>query len=194
MNAMSQTASLRAGERVDWSVVARGGAATALLGAAVVHSTVVAEHYAEWSLAGTFFVLLELVEVVLAIAVVLWWGRATQAAVAVTSLGTVAVWVVSRTVGMPFGPADFRHPESIGTADLSCCALELAATLLVAPWLLRLAGDGRRSGTAHRAWTSGPAVLLAAAAVAVTAWGLLPAVGRAPEHSGHSGHQVATTP
>lgn len=177
---MSQLALTRSAARIDGEVVARCGAAAALLGSAVVHSTVVSEHFAHWQPAGMFFVGLQLVETLLAIAVVLAWTRLTQLAVVLTSVGTVLVWAASRTVGMPFGPAGFRQPEAVGVSDLACCVLELAAAALVAPWVLRgwssrqpvRRNEHRRAGT----WLL--AGLLVAAAAAVTGWGLLPAVGQ----------------
>jgi hypothetical protein len=55
------------------------------------------------------------------------------------SLGVIATWLVSRTVGMPFGPQAFE-PERVG-------ALDLAATLdeLVLVGLLVAIGRGRTS-------------------------------------------------
>lgn len=185
---MTLSPSNRTDAGVDRSAVARCGAATALMGAAVVHSTVVAEHYAGWPLAGTFFVVLELTEVMLALAVCLRWGRTSQAAVLLTSLGTIAIWVLSRTAGMPFGPPEFRHPEVMGAADLSCAALELLAVAFVSPSLLRL--EVRREPnqvTRHEAWTSILTVGAVTAGVAITTWGLVPAVGRPPEF-GHGAH------
>jgi hypothetical protein len=176
---------------VDGELVARCGVAAALAGSALVHSTVVSEHFAEWRTAGMFFIALELVEMVLAIAVVLAWTRLVQLAVVVTSVGTVLVWTLSRTVGMPIGPADFRQPEVVGVSDLACCVLELAAAALVLPWLLR------RRATPHSFHTEGgrrqsrtwlPAAVLVAAALAVTAWGLSPAVARPDTPAGGTHH------
>ncbi len=118
----------------------------ALLGSALVHATVVGEHLQEWVLAGLFFLVVELTEVVLAVAAVLVWGRRTAQLVVATGLGTVAVWGMSRTVGMPFGPADFRTPEAVGVPDLVCCVLELVSVAIAAPLALGLTREvGYRS-------------------------------------------------
>jgi hypothetical protein len=172
---------------------ARSAACAALLGAAVIHATVVAEHAEEWRPAGFFFVLLEMVEMTLGIALLAVWGRAAAIAVAVTSLGTVVVWVVSRTSGIPVGPPSFQHPEAVGTPDLASCVLELAAAVAVLPRALgrvRSRPSGR-VGTPRRT-----AALLVVAAAAVTVWGLSGSLGGPAdaEHSGpHAGAAPATT-
>src|SRR4051794_1847440 len=112
--------------------VARCAVASTLAGAAVIHATVVGEHLAEWAPAGLFFLVLVLLESALGVLALLAWSRPTAVLVLLTSLGTVAVWAVSRTVGLPFGPADFQVPEAVGTADLVCEGLELVAAAVCA--------------------------------------------------------------
>lgn len=173
---------------VDASLVARAGAAAALVGAAAVHSTVIEDHYAGWALAGTFFVALQVVETALAGAVVFFWSRLTAIAVGVTSVGTVTVWALSRTVGMPIGPPAFRVPEAVGVPDLVCGFLELSAAALLLPWALGRVGIHR----ARRHPVPAPTVWLAALAVlvalSVTALGAAEALrGEAGGHD-HAGH------
>jgi hypothetical protein len=181
---MSTTVLDRSERRIGAEIVVRAGTAAALVGAAVVHSTVVGEHYGAWALAGIFFLCVQVVETLLALAVIFYWSAATAAAVAVTSFGTVAVWLVSRTAGLPFGPAEFRSPEAIGSADLACCVMELAAAALVIPWALHR-WPVRQSS--WRAWSKGTitlASLLTAVFLVVTALGLRPA----ESGSAHTGH------
>ena len=181
---MSASILSRSDRRIETEIVVRVGAAAALLGSAVVHSSVIAEHNGAWPLAGVFFLSLQTVETMLALAVLFYWSSTTAAAVVVTSVGTVAVWLVSRTTGMPFGPAEFRSPEALGTADLACCVMELAAAALVIPWALRRL-PARRSS--WRAWSKGAigmAGALTAVFVVVTVVGLLPS----QSGSGDSGH------
>ena len=181
---MSASIHNRSDRYVGAEIVVRIGAATALLGSAVVHSTVAAGHYEEWPLAGIFFLSLLVVEMLLALAVVFYWSSTTAAAVVVTSVGTVAVWLVSRTTGLPFGPAEFRSPEAMGTADLACCVMELAAAALVIPWALRRLPARRSSSRALSKGAIGMAGALTATFMAVTVVGLLPSqLG-----SGESGH------
>jgi hypothetical protein len=181
---MSASILSRSDQRIETEIVVRVGAAAALLGSAVVHSSVIAEHNGAWPLAGVFFLSLQTVETMLALAVIFYWSFTTAAAVVVTSVGTVAVWLVSRTAGMPFGPAEFRSPEAVGTPDLACFVLELAAAALVIPWALRRL-PARRSS--WRAWSKGAigmAGALTAIFVVVTVVGLLPS----RSGSGDSGH------
>jgi hypothetical protein len=111
--------------------------AAGLLGAAVIHVSVVPEHLREWPAAGVFFVALALAEVVAAGQVLDRPVRTAAAIAAVMSAVPLAVWLWSRTVGMPFGPEP-GVAEAIGLADTASCLLE-AATLAVALVLARRA-------------------------------------------------------
>ena len=179
---------------VSAALMARAGAVVALAGAAVVHATVIGEHLDEWVLAGAFFVAVTLVELVLAVAVVVAWSRSTAIAVVVTSVGTVAVWLLSRSVGLPFGPEEFRTAEAVGAPDLSCCVLEVAAAALVAPWALR-SSQPRRDATdgLHRGGAVA-ALVLAGVLGAVALWGLSSSLGGTDDadhgHESMSGHSV----
>jgi hypothetical protein len=159
--------------------VARVGAVVALAGSAAVHATVIGEHLEEWPVAGSFFVIITLTESLLALAVIVAWSQPTAIAIVLTSTGTVVVWLASRTVGLPFGPAEFRAVEAVGTPDLACCVLELAAAILVAPWAFRPwpqrrsgAGGVTRAGMAE-------ATVLAGLLSAVALWGLMSSLGDA---------------
>ena len=96
--------------------------------AAVLSLTVGAVHfgYAPHHLAddwahGWFFMVLGAFQVAFAVLVVarprrwLWWSAALVNAAA------IATWVVSRSVGLPFGPQDLRK-ESAGMPDILCAA------------------------------------------------------------------------
>lgn len=165
---------------------ARVGAVVALAGSAAVHATVIGEHLDEWFLAGSFFIVVTLAELFLALAVILAWTQRTAVAVVLTSLGTVVVWLVSRTVGLPFGPAEFRAAEAVGAPDLACCVLEVAAAALVAPWAVRRSSRRRADpGGVDRAGTTAATVLAGVLGV-VALWGLVSSLGgtAAAEH-GH---------
>lgn len=155
------------------ALVARVAAVAALTGSGAVHATVIGEHLDEWLLAGSFFGIITLAELSLALAVIVAWSQRTAIAVVVTSMGTVAVWLVSRTVGLPFGPAEFRAAEAVGAPDLACCMLEVAATALVAPWAVRRWSERRPPppGGFSRAGVAA-ATLLAGVLSAVALWGL----------------------
>jgi hypothetical protein len=136
-----------------------------LVASAAIHAAVVREHLSEWPAAGLFFVLLTLAE--LAVAGLLFTGRRHLGlvAAAVVSVGPLAVWLVSRTAGLPIGPGA-GTPEAIGLPDLVACSLEVL-TLVAALALLRPFNWFRQPGTLghYRA-------LALVTVVAVTAIGL----------------------
>jgi hypothetical protein len=175
--------------RADAELTARTGVCAALVGAAVIHGTVVSEHFALWPLAGVFFLGTQVVEASLAVAAVYAWSRRTAQLVFVTCVATVLVWVVSRAFGMPIGPAAFRAPELIGVPDVACCLLELGAAALAAP--LAFSPRPLRRGPRGRPSRRGLALasVLAILLLAVTSWGLRPSLnGQSNLHSHlHSG-------
>jgi hypothetical protein len=192
---MSQSVLIAPTRQINLALVARVGAATALLGAAVVHSTVIGPHYSEWPLAGVFFTMLQIVETLLALAVIGAWSRITALAVVSTSLATVAVWVVSRTIGIPIGPEAFQ-PEAMGTADIACCALELVAAALVLPWAAK---SGSRQRAVVRNGGGVPTVaamaLVAVVTISIAAVGLRAALGdEGHAEDGHGEHASSVAP
>jgi hypothetical protein len=177
------------------ALVARVGAVAALTGSAAVHATVIGDHLDEWPPAGWFFVIITIAELLLALAVTVGWSRPTAIAVVLVSTGTVLVWLVSRTVGLPFGPAELRAVETVGAPDLACCVLEVAAAALVAPWALR---RWSRRRTAPVVWDRAgiaAATVLAGVLSAVGLWGLVSSLNDAgpAEHGSMSSpsHSVA---
>jgi hypothetical protein len=170
---------------VQADVVARTGICAALVGAAIIHGTVVSEHFQAWRPAGLFFLGTQLVEISLALAAVYAWRRLSAQLVFLTGVGTVAVWMLSRTFGMPFGPAAFRVPEAIGVPDLACCILELTAAALAVPLAFGLRLPSGGAGARSRTVALLMAGLLAMSVTAVSLWGLQPAVSGTPTH-GHT--------
>jgi hypothetical protein len=167
----------RASSSADVDLVTRCVVASALVGSAVIHGTVAGEHFGEWVIAGDFFLTIQAVELVLALLAVRSWTRGAALLVVVTGMLTVATWLVSRTWGMPVGPADFRVPEPVGVPDAACGVLELMSVVaaLVALPLLRSGSDPRRrTGPSRR----GVAIATTAvwAAVVLTVWGSVPTV------------------
>lgn len=139
--------------------------AAGLLGSAMIHAAVVPAHGAEWAAAGVFFSVLAAGELAIAVLLLVRAQPAALLAAAVFSSVPLAVWLYSRTLGIPFGP-EAGVPEQIGLADCAACALELA-TLLTAVVLLRGKGrlGWRPAMSAHVSWLSLTAV------IAVTALG-----------------------
>jgi hypothetical protein len=164
-----------------------------LLGAAVVHATVVAEQLSRWPAAGIALLLLTVAEVDVALLFLLRLRSVQYVATAVVSAVPLLVWLYSRTAGLPFGP-DAGVPQPVGLADAALAALS-AATLVVAILALR----SRRSRQVSRSSGSQHAARLAlAGVVAISAVGLagglgLIAVGGASGHAAHSAHQGPPT-
>lgn len=166
----------------DRALVQRAVVTSTLVGAALIHGSVAGEHFGEWALAGAFFLTVQLVELVLALLAAVAWDRRVAQLVVVTGLGTVVVWLVSRTTGMPIGPADFRVPEPVGLSDVLCGVLELASVVAAAPslWsaaMARSVRPSRRSVTA--------AAVAVVVALSLTAWAMVPSVsggGHGHEH------------
>src|SRR3712207_292313 len=112
------------GRGAGWAALARAVAVLTLVGAAVVHDSVVGVHYVESPLRGSFFVALATAATFLSMALVVFRSRSLLAAAVAVSLGTVVLWTVSRTVGVPVGP-DAWEAEPAGRADVIATVLRL---------------------------------------------------------------------
>ena len=113
-----------------WAWTLRVAAIAALFGAEMIHVAVMNAHFTEWVGAGVFFLVISVVEGLLAAALLVVPSRRLCLVAAAMSLATVAVWAVSRTTGLPFGPAT-GVPERIGTADSVSTLFEMAAAVLL---------------------------------------------------------------
>ena len=116
------------------------GLAAFSVGAAAIHFAVVFEHFTEDTLYGVFFLVLSWAQLIWPVVLFwrpsrlwLWLGAGGNAIV-------VAVYVASRTVGLPFGP-DLHSPEPAGALDVVSCVLEagLIAGCAVLLWRPSLA-------------------------------------------------------
>ena len=145
-------------------------ASAATAGSALVHFAVAPEHFAEWWGFGLFFVLCA--EVQLGWALLLGRIRNNRMlAVGIAgSLALVAVWALSRTTGLPFGPEP-GVPEEIGLPDVVSVVLELITAAACAWALLVPNRIAVRTSLPLRA-------LGLALTIALTAWALA-AVGAA---------------
>lgn len=140
--------------------------ATALFGSAAIHAAVVPEHLSEWAAAGAFFIILAAAQLALGLLSLGRRHRTMLQAVAVVSIVPLALWLYSRTVGLPFGPGA-GVPEPSGLPDWAAGVLELS-TLVAAVVLLREKGrlPRRLPASAH------VRSLTVVAAIAVTVLGL----------------------
>jgi hypothetical protein len=94
------------------------------LGAAAIHFGVISEHFAEWWAAGAFFIVVGWFQAFWAVLLAVRAGRTVGAVGALGNAAIVGVWLVSRTVGLPFGP-EAGVPESVGLADAAATLLEV---------------------------------------------------------------------
>jgi hypothetical protein len=138
---------------LDWRLICRAAAVAFLVGAALIHAVWMVIHLQEWAWAGIFFLLLALTESALALALIVVPGSRTYVAAIVVSLGTVVVWAVSRTVGMPIGP-EAGLPEPVGAPDLMATLFELLTAATLAPLAFTSPdGPSRRGGARGGALT-----------------------------------------
>jgi hypothetical protein len=140
--ALDRLTSVRASEQADGAPLAAPAversprllllvALSACAGA--IHARAFVDHVSHYWLFGVLFALLTYAQVLWAVWIYRAPGdeRALMPA-AVVSLGVVAVWLVSRTVGLPIGPWAGR-PEPFGIADVVASLDELVlAGLIVA--------------------------------------------------------------
>lgn len=109
-------------------------------GAAAIHFSVVREHWQYWPLAGAFFAVLAVLQIVWGGLVLHRPSRPLLALGAVGALQVVVVWLLSRTAGLPFGP-QAHVAEPLGLADAISTAFEVlvavGAAMLLAPGLAR---------------------------------------------------------
>jgi len=149
-----------------------GALASLSAAASAIHFAVVFEHFKDYTLYGVFFLVLAWAQLIWPAVLLwrpsrlwLWLGVAGNAAV-------LAVYVASRTVGLPFGP-DLHHPESVGALDVVGCVLEFAlitgcAALAWRPSLADRPVRRRGGAAAAAALLAVPALAIAAAAAVMT--------------------------
>src|SRR5215469_9246108 len=102
-----------------------GSLAALSAGAAAIHFAVVFEHFAEYALYGVFFLVISWAQLIWP-AVLLWRSSRLWLWLAIAGNAIViAVYMGSRSVGLPFGP-DVHHTEPVGALDVASCVLEFA--------------------------------------------------------------------
>ncbi|WP_141564407.1 hypothetical protein [Mycolicibacterium palauense] len=122
----------RAASKTDNGVAVRV-AATASFGAALIHLTAMPSHWQEWPASGMFFGLIALFQLAWGLAVLVSPSASVLVLGVLANLGSIALWGVARTVGVPFGP-HAGQPEMVGAADL--CALMLQCYIVLgAAWV-----------------------------------------------------------
>ena len=104
--------------------------------AAVIHFVMVPSHMDEFSVEGVAFAVAGWLQ--LLVAFYLWTqpSRAILGFTILSNLGFIAVWAVSRTVGLPVGPHS-GIAEEVSVVDLTCVALEAGLILMAIALLFR---------------------------------------------------------
>jgi hypothetical protein len=140
--------------------------------AAGLHFAVMADHFNETWYHGTFFAVVAWLQLAWAAAIVLKPSRRVLLAGIIGNLVIAEVWLVSRTIGIPFGP-NSGESEPAAFADILATSLEVAIVLgslaLLRPSFLSRSVRAARAVPALAAF----AVLIAALAT----WSLTPAFG-----------------
>lgn len=168
---------------VQWAPLLRLAAVLTLIGAAVIHVTQIDIHLEEWAAAGVFFIVLSAAQLGLGAGLLVRASRLLPWAAIAVSLIAIAVWVVSRTAGLPFGP-EAGDPEPVARPD-SLATLFEAVTAMGQLALLR-------KGAFRQTTFLGSRYLVAAALSAIIA-GLTVYAIQPVEGCNHRGEEAATT-
>lgn len=108
-------------------------AAALSIGAAVLHAWVAPEHFQEWWGYGTFFALTALAQGVFAIALLRTsWRWLIPVGIAV-NLFFIALYVVTRTAGIPLIGPHAGEVEPVGGVDVVSKLMELGLVLVLVP-------------------------------------------------------------
>lgn len=157
-------------------------AATASIGAAVIHFAVTPMHWKDWLPSGLFFASIAVFQLVWGF---IAWSRPTMVVLVAGILGnagSAALWVLSRTAGAPFGP-NAGQPEAVEAAGI-CVLLLQCYVVMGAGWALT-----RRYRTDEVPGYGRALVLLGANTVMVGAV----TVGLASGLQGHHHHHGSAT-
>lgn len=145
--------------------------AAGLVGSATIHAAVAPGNLTHWAAAAVFFIVLAVVELAVAALLVARPHPGLLLAAAAVSIGPLALWEYSRTVGLPFGPGA-GAPYAVGLSDSVACALEVGM-LLVTVVLMRAGGWlGRRPRVSAHVNGLILVALLAITAIGVAGTGL----------------------
>lgn len=104
--------------------------------AAAIHFSVTDEHFRQYWLFGAFFLATGALQMVWAMAALVRPSRSLCLAAIVINAPIVALWVLSRTSGLPIGP-EAGSAEPVALLDILATACEIALVAAALP-LLRL--------------------------------------------------------
>jgi hypothetical protein len=166
--------------------VARCWAGFASFGAGLIHIAVVREHLAESPFLGVAFAVVGLAQVGWALWALSRDRVPAPRVTAVVTLGFIAAWAMSRTVGLSLNPLT-ADPEPVGVPDVLCVVLEVTLIgciyVAMSPSARIPVADQRRSATTARGLA-----LLAAGALAVSALATAAMAGTTAGNHAHGHH------
>jgi hypothetical protein len=131
LKARPRTAVRRRPARLGMLCVAAAGAS-----AGGIHLAVVPSHWAQAQVYGAFFVLVGTTQVVWSLLLLVRPSRPLLGLTVAANLGVLLVWLQSRTIGLPLGPAAGRR-EPIGVLDLACGVIEAVGVVIAVRLILR---------------------------------------------------------
>jgi len=137
-------------------------------GAGAIHLSVASDHFHAYWLFGAFFVALGIARVAWAALVAIHGPSRSLLIAATGNTAVVALWIVSRTTGLPLG-SHLGAPEALGFPDVAATLFEI---ILVgcAAWSLRHKRGSSRRAVARLAWAlplAVPPATIAAIVIAV---------------------------
>jgi hypothetical protein len=103
-------------------------AALSLL-AALIHLWVMPEHFEEWRGYGTFFLTIAIAQGFYSVALLRWPGQLVFYLGIGGNLAIIILYIVTRTVGIPFFGPHAGEVEEVGVVDLCAAMSELALAI-----------------------------------------------------------------
>ena len=98
--------------------------------AAAIHIAVVPEHFAESAAEGVAFALLALFQIATGVVLTVGPSDRLKAAVVAVNLGATLMWMITRTIGVPF-ISDLASPEAIALRDVAATTFELGTVAVL---------------------------------------------------------------
>ena len=113
--------------------------------AALIHLWVTPEHFEEWWGYGTFFVAAASAQVLYAAVLLLRWPNRTIVLAGIAgNLAIVSLYLLTRTMGIPFFGPGAGEAEGVGFADVCATTSELGIIVALGALLLRGLSSERR--------------------------------------------------
>jgi hypothetical protein len=151
----------------------------------LLHAAFAPGHWAETWSHGLFFVVAAWLQLALAVAIVAHPSRRVLA-LGTLNVVVIATWVISRTIGAPFGP-NAGVPEDVGVPDLVATTLEAVIVLGCAALLWR-----SRGGSVLRV-LRGPRWLVSAAVIGFVVIAAGSTAALTPRYAGEHHHGTVST-